>query len=338
MSRYNKTRDKKYKTFYNSKEWKLLKEAYKTKHPYCEMCQEEARKKGKHTIQLTEEKYLQQVNRVIDYINSHLNEPLRVETLAREVCLSEYHFHRIMRAYLHEPLATYIARQRVERAVMYLQMKNIRLAQVAEMVGYETPQSLSKAFKQFFGISPTAYRKRRAERYEEFSTLKKESLKPEILTEPELKLVYIRIIGRYGEEEPYIEAWRKLRDFLQINGLLTPSTRWIGISFDDPTVTKTEQCRFYACATVEHDVSPQGAFGMKTIPQGRYAVYTLRGSYSGLQEMYDRIYSHPLPTAFRDATSFEEYLNCESDTEEKDYVTRIYIPIENHIEETNSLL
>ena len=270
----------------------------------------------------TEEKYLQQVNRVIDYINSHLNEPLRVETLAREVCLSEYHFHRIMRAYLHEPLATYIARQRVERAVMYLQMKNIRLAQVAEMVGYETPQSLSKAFKQFFGISPTAYRKRRAERYEEFSTLKKESLKPEILTEPELKLVYIRIIGRYGEEEPYIEAWRKLRDFLQINGLLTPSTRWIGISFDDPTVTKTEQCRFYACATVEHDVSPQGAFGMKTIPQGRYAVY------SGLQEMYDRIYSHPLPTTFRDATSFEEYLNCEPDTEEKDYVTRIYIPIE----------
>ncbi len=69
-------------------------------------------------------------------------------------------------------------------------------------------------------------------------------------------------------------------------------------------------------------------FGMKTIPQGRYAVYTLRGSYSGLQEMYDRIYSHPLPTAFRDATSFEEYLNCEPDTEEKDYVTRIYIPIE----------
>lgn len=43
----------------------------------------------------TEEKYLQQVNRVIDYINSHLNEPLRVETLAREVCLSEYHLSLI---------------------------------------------------------------------------------------------------------------------------------------------------------------------------------------------------------------------------------------------------
>ena len=193
------------------------------------------------------------MNRVIDYINSHLNEPLRVETLAREVCLSEYHFHRIMRAYLHEPLATYIARQRVERAVMYLQMKNIRLAQVAEMVGYETPQSLSKAFKQFFGISPTAYRKRRAERYEEFSTLKKESLKPEILTEPELKLVYIRIIGRYGEEEPYIEAWRKLRDFLQINGLLTPSTRWIGRGYSQSFCpgNGTDDCQLTAAMLTE---------------------------------------------------------------------------------------
>lgn len=55
MSRYNKTRDKKYKTFYNSKDWKLLKEAYKTKHPYCELCQEEAKKQNKYTIQITEE-------------------------------------------------------------------------------------------------------------------------------------------------------------------------------------------------------------------------------------------------------------------------------------------
>ena len=55
MSRYNKTRDKKYKTFYNSKDWKLLKESYKTKHPYCELCQEEAKKQNKYTIQLTEE-------------------------------------------------------------------------------------------------------------------------------------------------------------------------------------------------------------------------------------------------------------------------------------------
>lgn len=91
-----------------------------------------------------------------------------------------------------------------------------------------------ESIQAVFRHIPTAYRKRRAERYEEFQHSEKESLKPEILTEPELKLVYIRIIGRYGEEEPYIEAWRKLRDFLQINGLLTPSTRWIGISFDDP--------------------------------------------------------------------------------------------------------
>lgn len=55
MSRYNKTRDKKYKTFYNSKEWKTLRDAYKEKHYLCEMCQEEAKRNNQHSIQLTEE-------------------------------------------------------------------------------------------------------------------------------------------------------------------------------------------------------------------------------------------------------------------------------------------
>lgn len=55
MSRYNKNRDKKYKAFYNSKEWKLLRNAYREKHELCEMCQEEAKKDNKYSIQLTEE-------------------------------------------------------------------------------------------------------------------------------------------------------------------------------------------------------------------------------------------------------------------------------------------
>ena len=55
MSRYNKTRDKKYKAFYNSKEWKLLRDTYKEKHYLCEKCQEEANKDNKYSVQLTEE-------------------------------------------------------------------------------------------------------------------------------------------------------------------------------------------------------------------------------------------------------------------------------------------
>lgn len=78
--------------------------------------------------------------------------------LREKTGLSAYHFHRIMRARLNESLATYITRQRMERAVMYMRTKKRSLQELSEMVGYKTPQSFSKAFKQHFGISPIAFR------------------------------------------------------------------------------------------------------------------------------------------------------------------------------------
>lgn len=55
MSRYNQKRNKQYKKFYNSKEWKILRNTYLEKNPICEMCKEEAKKNNKYTVQLTEE-------------------------------------------------------------------------------------------------------------------------------------------------------------------------------------------------------------------------------------------------------------------------------------------
>lgn len=55
MNRYNKNRNKKYKSFYNSQAWKLLRDTYKEKNYLCEECQAEARRDSKYTIQLTEE-------------------------------------------------------------------------------------------------------------------------------------------------------------------------------------------------------------------------------------------------------------------------------------------
>ena len=54
-TRYNKSRDKKYEQFYNSKAWRTLRKKYADKHYKCEECEKEAKLKGEYTIQLTEE-------------------------------------------------------------------------------------------------------------------------------------------------------------------------------------------------------------------------------------------------------------------------------------------
>lgn len=56
-----------------------------------------------------------------------------------------------------------------------------------------------------------------------------------------------------------------------------PDTRFIGLSFDDPNVTNPNQCRFYACASVQKEIMPTCEFGTIRLPQGKYAVYTVAG-------------------------------------------------------------
>lgn len=273
--------------------------------------------------------YRQKANYVIDYISSHLHNPLNLEVIADKINVSQRQLLRIMRSFLNESLYSYVARQRVERAVLYMQTEEMSLTKLAEMVGYDNAQSFSKAFKKQFGISPKAYKNKLQARLE--STVKSSGnrqshLSPEIYEEKGLELIYIRITGKYGESDPYKSAWNKLIHFLKEKNALSKTTRFIGISFDDPNVTESGLCRFYACASVQNKIAPSGEFGTIQLKGGKYAVYTLKGCYSGLQELYNTI-SINFDYTLRHSFTFEEYLNSPRNTAEEDLLTKVFIPI-----------
>jgi DNA gyrase inhibitor GyrI/AraC-like DNA-binding protein len=276
----------------------------------------------------TENIYQQKVNRVIDYISANLHLPLALDVLAEQIYVSQRQLLRIMRSALNESLSAYIARQRVERSVLYMQTEKMTLTHLAEKVGYDNPQSFSKAFKKHFGISPKTYINELQAKLEGYvkSSGNRQNLPSEICEVEDLELVYIRIVGKYGESELYGTAWDKLVRFLSDNQALSDGTRLIGISFDDPHVTKSEHCRFYACALVQMKIVPKGEFGTIRLPKGKYAVYTLKGSYSGLQELYNNI-SINFDYNMRYGLAFEEYLNSPLDTKEEELLTKIFIPI-----------
>ena len=169
----------------------------------------------------TENIYKQKVNQVIDYINSNLHQPLQLNVIADIVNMSQRQLLRMMSSALKEPLYTYVARQRVERAVLYMQIEDMSLQNLAGLVGYDNPQSFSKAFKKQFGVSPKAYISKLKKRLKEFvHDGKQYDLHSDAYDFEGLDLVYIRIWGKYGEEEPYETAWSKLIHFLKKNDLL----------------------------------------------------------------------------------------------------------------------
>jgi len=91
--------------------------------------------------------YFERINKVIYFINNHLDESLEVKKLAQLGNYSPFHFHRIMRAYLGESLGTFIIRIRMETAVTLLIHSNEAISDIAFKVGYENPSSFNKTCK-----------------------------------------------------------------------------------------------------------------------------------------------------------------------------------------------
>lgn len=68
----------------------------------------------------TKEEYLKQINIIVEYICSHLSEPVDTGMLAEMSGFSPWHFHRITKAFLGEPLGAFIIRKRLEKAAKLL--------------------------------------------------------------------------------------------------------------------------------------------------------------------------------------------------------------------------
>jgi AraC-like DNA-binding protein len=97
--------------------------------------------------------------RVDRYIRSRIDEPLRVGQLAAHVGLSPSAF-----AHAYSPLAgesphRTIVRVKIETAKKMLVNERLTVREVARRLGYSSEFQLSRSFKRFEGVSPTAYLK-----------------------------------------------------------------------------------------------------------------------------------------------------------------------------------
>lgn len=284
--------------------------------------------------QATEDEYHRSVNRAIDHINKYLHQAIDLEELAQVANISPFHFHRIFKSIIGENVGEYIQRLRMENAAQKLRTTTLSLIDIAEHIGYQTPQAFSKAFKKHFGCAPSNYRNSSGVigicQQPEPVAMKISA--PEIRMINDMRCIYIRIVDVYGSPKSYNRAWGKLYGFAQRNNMINNNTEYIGISFDDPTITSPNRCRFYACITTGgKPIKSQGEIGVQTIEGGQFAVFTLKGSYNGLMEMYHAIYLQWLPSSnykLRNSMSFEKYLNSPENVNTDNLLTEIYIPVE----------
>ena len=279
---------------------------------------------------ITYNDYIQRINKVVAYINNHLDETLDLKTLANEAALSDFHFHRIFKALKGEAIGGYITRLRLEATARLLRYTALTIEEIAFNIGYETPASLSKAFKKQYGISPTEYRTNK-----DTYIMKKEIINPDLaLKTPKIvtlepkNLIYVALTGAYGSLD-YGKAYEQLWAVIKAQKLFTKGIESICISYDDPKITESSLQRSDVCLAIHKPATPQEEVSCKTLAGGKYAVFFYQGSYENLSQVYDTAVRWVIDHQYtlREEPFFEKYLNDARRTPKEKLKTEIYIPI-----------
>jgi AraC family transcriptional regulator len=302
--------------------------------------------------QKCQEEYIRRIHKVQDYIEYHIGHSLSIEELSNAAGFSKYHFSRIFQGILHEPLAHYVNRIRMEKALFLLAHRTDKnMTDIAYELGLSDSAVFSRAFKNYYGVSPREYRKEYSKNCKDsflLSEYNKVTAKKEwvgdlfpvtgqitIENVEEKQVAYVRHTGTYktlakeyaGLIETLITHARKQHLIIE------DKNWWLAMYHDSPEFGEESQFRTSLCLTVPKEIQIQedGVLGTMKLEGGLYAI----GHFQIQQEQYSDAWNymyHEWITGSgyvpRDYNPFEVYRNDPHANESQLHEVDIYIPIE----------
>jgi AraC family transcriptional regulator len=98
-------------------------------------------------------------HRLIDYIETHLDQPVTLQTLADIAGLSPFHLQRMFLLSCGLSPHEWLLRRRLSRAKTLLATQD-PIAQIASACGFSSQSHMTRAFKEATGCTPSVYRQK----------------------------------------------------------------------------------------------------------------------------------------------------------------------------------
>jgi AraC family transcriptional regulator len=262
--------------------------------------------------------YADRLERVHEYLRTHLDRDVDLDELAGVACFSPFHFHRIYHALQGETVAESVRRMRLHRAARDLARGTAPIPRIASRAGYGSQAAFTRAFKSAYGTPPAAYRASRSAAFGGDVVVR---------TVPDLAVIARRHEGDY---DAIGGTFERLHAAAIGRGWVDAASRYFGVYYQDPAATPTAALRADACVTAPAGAVPAGDLRRLTIAGGRIAVLLHIGPYAELPRAYTWLYREWLPSSGHepaDRPCVEEYLNDPRLVPPPDLRTEIWLPL-----------
>ena len=302
------------------------------------------------------QEYQARINRVIDYIEGHIDHPLTLQEVARVANFSQYHFHRIFGAIMGETLHQFIQRLRLEKAAEHLASRpHMAITDVALDLGFSGSAVFSRAFREAFEMSPTAwrnggYRERKNRQtmsnYDQQERKIREAFhlssmyidrethdptwrirmkhasnletKVEIKEFPDMTVAYVRHMGPYkGDSALFERLWGSLCRWAGPRGILSsPDAKFFSVYHDNPEITEESKLRVSICVTVPEQTKVDGEIGRMTLKGGTYATAQFVLDADQYSDAWAAVYAGWLPESGYQPEDSPPFEWCHNDPKE----------------------
>ena len=280
--------------------------------------------------------WMKSISQAIEYIENHITEKMTVEDIAKKVNISPFYFQRGFRFLCGFTVMEYIRNRRLALAGNELAAGETKVIDIALKYGYDSPDSFTKAFNRFHGITPSMARKNGI-MLKTFAPLKiKISLEGGYVMDYRItKKEEFTVIGA-SKRFKYEGAMRDIPEFWQehyTSGKGDHVCGMFGVNIDEKMGGSEFEYLIADLYNPAVDI-PEG-FVTKVVPAFTWAVFPCRGPMpQALQGVNRKIFSEWLPALrdyeFASGYCIEMYEPADKypkGTLDENYYTEIWIPI-----------
>ena len=262
--------------------------------------------------------WIERLNKAIDYMEEHLTDEIDMAKVGQIACCSSYHFQRMFSYMAGIPLSEYVRRRKMSLAAVDLQGRDMKIIDVAEKYGYQSPTAFNRAFQSVHGIAPSAVKNEGVSvksfpRIQFKITVKGvEEMNYRIETKDSFRIVGVSVPLHKDIEKNFTVIPPKWQE-ITMNGTLQ---KLIGMMDAEPkgvlgisTCNDTEPWRYYIAVSSSRE---REEFEEYQVPAATWAIFPGEGTNQSIQELERRIVTEWLPTSgyeYGNAPDVEVYLN-----------------------------